>query len=57
MHVAIRVLPSDSPEDIGAAVDQVSDPRSGAVIVLAYDREGANALEALPALGEVVGRG
>lgn len=49
VHVAIRVLPSDSPEDIAAAVDQVSDPRSGAVIVLAYDREGSTALEALPA--------
>jgi DNA-binding LacI/PurR family transcriptional regulator len=48
VHVAIRVLESDRPKDIAAAVDQVSDPRAGAVIVLAFDRAGARALQALP---------
>lgn len=49
IQVAIRVLESDRAEDIAAAVEGVSDPRSGAVIVLAFDRAGARALQALPA--------
>jgi DNA-binding LacI/PurR family transcriptional regulator len=49
LQVAIRVLESDRPDDVAAAVEGVSDPRSGAVIVLAFDRAGARALQALPA--------
>ncbi|MEU4393925.1 LacI family DNA-binding transcriptional regulator [Kribbella sp. NPDC023855] len=49
IQVAIRVLESDRADDVAAAVEGVSDPRSGAVIVLAFDRAGARALRALPA--------
>lgn len=49
VQVSIRVLESDRPEDVAAAVEGVSDPRAGAVIVLAFDRAGARALQALPA--------
>ncbi|MFC3808925.1 LacI family DNA-binding transcriptional regulator [Terrabacter sp. GCM10012305] len=50
VRVAIRVLSSDDPDVVEAAVEQVSDPRSGAVIVLGFDRAGARALAALPAV-------
>ena len=49
VQVAIRVLESDRDQDVAAAVEGVSDPRAGAVIVLAFDRAGARALRALPA--------
>lgn len=49
VQVAIRVLESDRPDDIATAVEGVSDPRAGAVIVLAFDKAGARALQALPA--------
>jgi DNA-binding LacI/PurR family transcriptional regulator len=49
VQVAIRVLESDRPGDVAAAVEGVSDPRAGAVIVLAFDRAGARALRAIPA--------
>ncbi|MET7283676.1 LacI family DNA-binding transcriptional regulator [Kribbella sp. NPDC005582] len=49
VQVAIRVLESDGPNDVAAAVEAVADPRAGAVIVLAFDRAGARALQALPA--------
>ncbi len=48
VRVAIRVLESDNAQSVRAAVDEVSDPRSGMVIVLAYDRAGARALAELP---------
>jgi DNA-binding LacI/PurR family transcriptional regulator len=35
---------------VATAVEQVSDPRSGSVIVLAYDRAGHRALQALPSV-------
>ncbi|MEU0091022.1 LacI family DNA-binding transcriptional regulator [Kribbella sp. NPDC006257] len=49
VQVAIRVLESDGARDVAAAVEAVSDPRAGAVIVLAFDKAGARALQALPA--------
>lgn len=47
--VAISVLDSAEPHVVQAAVERVSDPREGAVIVLAFDKAGVRAMEALPA--------
>jgi DNA-binding LacI/PurR family transcriptional regulator len=49
VRVSILVLESDTVEHIDAAIRQVSDPRTGAVIVLAFDAAGAKALRRLPA--------
>jgi DNA-binding LacI/PurR family transcriptional regulator len=46
--VGIGVLDSPTPRAIRAAVDAVSDPRAGAVIVIAYDVAGMRALAAMP---------
>lgn len=47
--LVISVIASMEPAAIQAAVDSVSDPRSGSVIVLAYDQVGMRALQSLPA--------
>lgn len=61
--VAISVLDSADPQVVQAAVDRVSDPREGAVIVLAFDKAGVRAMESLPpgvrtaaAVESIVGR-
>ena len=48
MQVAISVIESGRGADIEAAVEAVSDPRTGAVLVLAFDQPGARALRAIP---------
>jgi DNA-binding LacI/PurR family transcriptional regulator len=45
--VGISVLESDAEDEVRAAVDRAVDS-SGSVIVIAYDRAGALALEAIP---------
>lgn len=47
--VSVVVLESDEPEVVQATAHRVGDPREGGVIVLAYDRAGSRALEAMPA--------
>lgn len=61
--VAVSVLDSSAPAVVEAAVDRVSDPREGDVIVIAYDEAGVRAMEALPpavrsaaAVESIVGR-
>ena len=56
VHVAIRVLPSDSAEDIAAAVDQVSDPRSRCGHRPGVRPRGRQRARGAPRLGEVVRR-
>lgn len=46
--LVISVVDSTEPRAIQAAVESVSDPRSGSVIVLAYDEVGLRALQSLP---------
>jgi DNA-binding LacI/PurR family transcriptional regulator len=46
-HVEIGVLDSARPAAVRAAVDRLCDP-TGGVVVLALDREGAQALHAVP---------
>jgi DNA-binding LacI/PurR family transcriptional regulator len=47
-QVAIRVLDASRGRTLDMAIEQVTDPGAGAVIVLAFDRIGAAALQALP---------
>lgn len=49
LAVGIRVIDSDSSHNVRHAVDYVSDPTAGGVVVLAFDRFGAEVLRALPA--------
>lgn len=49
VRVAIRVLQADDPDDIRSAIEHVRDPRSGAVIVVAYDSVGYQVLQGMPA--------
>jgi DNA-binding LacI/PurR family transcriptional regulator len=49
LAVGVRVVESDSPADVRHAVDYVSDPNAGGIIVIAFDAAGAGVLRALPA--------
>jgi DNA-binding LacI/PurR family transcriptional regulator len=49
LAVGVRVVESDSPTDVQHAVDYVSDPNAGGIIVIAFDAAGAGVLRALPA--------
>ena len=46
--VSILVLESDAAKHVDAAVRQVSDPRTGSVVVVAFDKAGLRVLQALP---------
>lgn len=45
--VGVRVLDSDDPEAVRAAVEPASEPAAGAVIVIAFDLAGVRALQAI----------
>ncbi|WP_090004591.1 LacI family DNA-binding transcriptional regulator [Lentzea albidocapillata] len=47
--VGVRVVESDGPADVRHAVEHVSDPDAGGVVVIAFDTAGAEVLRALPA--------
>jgi DNA-binding LacI/PurR family transcriptional regulator len=49
LAVGVRVVESDRAADVRHAVDYVSDPSAGSVIVVAFDAAGAGVLRALPA--------
>jgi DNA-binding LacI/PurR family transcriptional regulator len=49
LAVGVRVVESDLVGDVRHAVDYVSDPSAGSVIVVAFDAAGAGVLRALPA--------
>jgi DNA-binding LacI/PurR family transcriptional regulator len=48
LAVGIRVVESTGPDDVRHAVEHVSDPSAGGVIVVAFDAAGAGVLRALP---------
>ncbi|MCE6996154.1 substrate-binding domain-containing protein [Saccharothrix sp. S26] len=48
LSVGIRVVESARPEDVRQAVEYVSDPSAGRVVVIAFDAAGAAVLRALP---------
>ncbi|TQM79169.1 LacI family transcriptional regulator [Saccharothrix saharensis] len=48
LSVGIRVVESARAEDVRHAVEHVSDPSAGGVIVIAFDAAGAAVLRALP---------
>jgi DNA-binding LacI/PurR family transcriptional regulator len=48
LGVGVRVVESDRAVDVRHAVDYVSDPSAGSVIVVAFDSAGAGVLRALP---------
>jgi DNA-binding LacI/PurR family transcriptional regulator len=48
LAVGVRVVESDLVGDVRHAVDYVSDPSAGSVIVVAFDAAGAGVLRALP---------
>ncbi|WP_155368076.1 LacI family DNA-binding transcriptional regulator [Catellatospora vulcania] len=45
--VGVRVIESDSADDVRQAADYVADPSAGAVVVIAFDPAGAKVLAAL----------
>jgi DNA-binding LacI/PurR family transcriptional regulator len=47
--VGVRVVESDRPVDVRHAVEYVSDPNAGGIVVIAFDAAGAGVLRALPA--------
>jgi len=47
--VGVRVVESSSAADVRQAVEHVSDPSAGAVVVIAFDQIGAQVLSGLPA--------
>jgi DNA-binding LacI/PurR family transcriptional regulator len=47
LAVGVRVV-EDSPQDVRLAVEHVSDPNAGGVVVIAYDTAGAAVVRALP---------
>ncbi|MEO6090144.1 MAG: LacI family DNA-binding transcriptional regulator [Umezawaea sp.] len=49
LAVGVRVVESDRPVDIRHAVEYVSDPNAGGIVVIAFDAAGAGVLRALPA--------
>ncbi|TDB76724.1 substrate-binding domain-containing protein [Micromonospora sp. KC723] len=48
LAVGVRVVESDQDVDVRHAVEYVSDPSAGSVVVVAFDSAGANVLRALP---------
>lgn len=48
LAVGVRVVESDEPADVQHAVEHVSDPNAGGVVVIAFDSAGAEVLRALP---------
>jgi DNA-binding LacI/PurR family transcriptional regulator len=49
LAVGVRVVESDAPADVRHAVEYVSDPSAGSVVVVAFDPAGTGVLRALPA--------
>ena len=49
LGVGVRVIESDREVDVRHAVEYVTDPSAGGVIVVAFDSPGASVLRALPA--------
>lgn len=49
LAVGVRVVESDRPVDVRHAVEYVSEPNAGGVVVIAFDSAGAGVLRALPA--------
>jgi DNA-binding LacI/PurR family transcriptional regulator len=49
LAVGVRVVESDEPADVRLAVEHVSDPAAGGVVVIAFDAASAEVLRALPA--------
>ncbi|GIJ56466.1 LacI family DNA-binding transcriptional regulator [Virgisporangium aurantiacum] len=49
LAVGIRVVESDRADDVRHAVEHVSDPSAGGVIVIAFDPAGSGVVRALPA--------
>nr|BFE70404.1 hypothetical protein GCM10020092_037050 [Actinoplanes digitatis] len=48
LAVGVRVVESESAADVRHAVDYVSDPTAGSVVVVAFDPAGAGVLRMLP---------
>jgi DNA-binding LacI/PurR family transcriptional regulator len=48
LAVGVRVVESDRPADVRHAVEYVSDPNAGGIVVVAFDSAGAGVLRALP---------
>lgn len=48
LAVGVRVVESDAPDAVRHAVDYVTDPSAGSVVVVAFDPAGAGVLRALP---------
>jgi len=48
LTVGVRVVESESPDDVRHAVDYVCDPSAGHVVVVAFDPAGAGVLRMLP---------
>ncbi len=48
LAVGVRVVESDRPVDVRHAVEYVSDPNAGGIVVIAFDSAGAGVLRALP---------
>ncbi|MCC8246778.1 LacI family DNA-binding transcriptional regulator [Saccharothrix luteola] len=49
LAVGVRVVESNRPADVRHAVEYVSDPNAGGIVVIAFDAAGAGVLRALPA--------
>lgn len=49
LAVGVRVIESESPDDVRHTIEYVSDPSAGSVVVVAFDPAGAGVLRALPA--------
>ncbi|MGW4214356.1 LacI family DNA-binding transcriptional regulator [Lentzea sp. NPDC004789] len=49
LAVGVRVVESDRPADVRLAVEHVSDPNAGGVVVIAFDAASAEVLRTLPA--------
>ncbi|WP_307797967.1 LacI family DNA-binding transcriptional regulator [Actinoplanes flavus] len=49
LAVGVRVVESEAAADVRQAVDHLSDPSSGSVVVVAFDPAGAAVVRALPA--------
>lgn len=48
LAVGVRVVESADPDDVRHAVEYVSDPNAGGIVVVAFDAAGAAVLRALP---------
>lgn len=48
LAVGVRVVESEEPADVRQAVDHLSDPSAGSVVVVAFDPAGTAVLRALP---------